>query len=93
MRLILNDRFLGKLFNQIEYISEDKPKAAQKFKNDIFKEVRQIVRLPYKHRQSIHFTDINIREFSFKGYLIIYRIKPQQNEIEVFGFIKYNQEP
>lgn len=93
MKLILNSRFLDQLFNQIEYISEDKPKAAQKFKKDIFVEIKQIVKMPYKHRVSIHFDETNIRELTFKGYLIIYKIKPELNEIEVFGFIKYTNLP
>ncbi len=93
MKIILSGKFLNKLQNQLDYISEDKPGAAQKFKKDIFKEIRQIVKLPYKHRTSIHFKDDKVRELTFKGYLIIYRIIPEQNEIEVFGFIKYTREP
>lgn len=93
MKLVLNSSFTNKFLNQIDYISDDKPKAAKKFKNDVLALVRQTVKMPYKHRQSVHFKNSNVREFTFKGYLIIYRIKPEQNEIEVFGFIKYTQEP
>nr|WP_322624007.1 type II toxin-antitoxin system RelE/ParE family toxin [uncultured Flavobacterium sp.] len=93
MKITLSGKFLNKLQNQLDYISEDKPKAAQKFKKDIFTEIRQIVKMPYKHRVSIHFNDNNVREVSFKGYLVIYKIKPELNEIEVFGFIKYTLNP
>ncbi len=49
--------------------------------------------MPFKNRQSIYFNDDNIRDHSFKGYVIIYRINEEQNQIEVFGFIKYTNKP
>ena len=44
---------------------------------------------PYKNKQSIFFDDQNIRDLIFKGYIIVYRVK--ESEIEVFGFIKYEE--
>lgn len=93
MKITLSGKFLNRLQNQLDYIIKHKPKAAQKFKKDVFAEIRQIVKMPYKHRVSIHFDETNVRELTFKGYLIIYKIKPELNEIEVFGFIKYTNTP
>jgi plasmid stabilization system protein ParE len=89
MRIKILKTFRLKFNKQLDYISQDKPGAARKFRKDILEEIKEIAQMPYKHRQSIHFNDSTIREFNFKGYLIIYRIKP--DEIEVFGFIKYTK--
>jgi hypothetical protein len=37
----------------------------------------------------MYFDDENIRDLIFKGYVIVYRIKPKETIIENFGFIKY----
>jgi plasmid stabilization system protein ParE len=89
MRIKILKAFRLKFNKQLDYISQDKPGAARKFRKDILEEIKGVAQMPYKHRQSVHFNDSTIREFSFKGYLIIYRIKP--DEIEVFGFIKYTK--
>lgn len=49
--------------------------------------------MPYSNRKSIFYEHDDIRNLIFKGYIIIYRIKKEQEEIEVFGFIKYIEKP
>ncbi|MFP9099671.1 type II toxin-antitoxin system RelE/ParE family toxin [Flavobacterium sp. RHBU_24] len=93
MRVKLLREFSTKLKKQLVYIAEDKPEAARKFRADLILKLAELVSMPYKNRKSIHYKDDNIRDLVFKGYVIIYRIKPEQNEIEVFGFIKYTKEP
>jgi plasmid stabilization system protein ParE len=93
MRIVITDIFLNKLLNQVDYISDDKPKAAQKFKTNVFAQIRQITKMPYKNRRSLYHNDENIRDLIFKGYIIIYRIKPEVSEIEIFGFIKHTDYP
>jgi len=93
MKIKILPGFREKFSNQLEYIAKDKPQAARMFRKDIIDEIHNIITMPFRHRQSVHFNDSNIREFSFKGYLVIYRIKEEKDEIEVFGFIKYTQKP
>lgn len=83
--------FSYKLADQVEYIAEDKPFAARKFKKDVLNLLKELEVLPYKQRKSIYFDDENIRDLIYKGYTIVYRIKPEEKIIEVFGFIKYKE--
>ncbi len=79
------------LADQVEYIAKDKPYAARKFKTDILRVIKALNRMPYKNKPSIYFNDASIRDLTFKGYTIIYRIKTTESIIEVFGFIKYKE--
>ncbi|HBY67806.1 MAG TPA: type II toxin-antitoxin system RelE/ParE family toxin [Flavobacteriaceae bacterium] len=89
MKIKVLKSFSLKLADQVEYIAEDKPQAARKFKKDILKTIKELEALPYKHRKSIYFDDENIRDLVFKGYTIVYRVKPKEECIEVFGLLKY----
>ena len=93
MKIKFTKSFKEKLNYQVEYIAQDKPKAARKFKNDLFSRVKIISEMPYKYRKSIFFEDDSIRDLIFKGYVIVYRINTQKNLIEVFGFTKYEDNP
>jgi len=91
MKIKILKSFSLKLADQVEFIAEDKPIAARNFKKDILNSLKDLNTLPYKQRKSIYFEDENIRDLIFKGYTIVYRIKPKENIIEVFGFIKYRE--
>ena len=75
--------------NSIKFIAKDKPTAARKFKKDILAKIKSISSNPYLFRKSIYFEDNSIRDLIFKGYTIVFRIKEKQ--IEVFGFVKYQE--
>lgn len=81
--------FSLKLADQVEYIAKDKPQAARTFKIDVLKAISNIVHTPYGSKKSIYFEDASIRDLTFKGYTIVYRIKETENSIEVFGLIKH----
>lgn len=91
MKLRITRKFSNKLNAQVDYIAQDKPSAARKFKTDILQQIRQIPVMPFRHRKSIFFNQEEIRELVFKGYLVVYRVNQEQEEIEVFGFIKYEE--
>lgn len=91
MKLKISKGFSVKLSKQVEFIAQDKPEAAIKFRNDLLNEFEMLQAFPYKHRQSIYAEDPNIRDLIFKGYTIVYRIKPQEDLIEVFGFLKFQK--
>lgn len=93
MKVKIAEIFNKKFLNQLEYISNDKPGAARKFKTDIFNKLKELPSMPYKNRKSIFYEEDNIRDLIFKGYIIIYKIKEEQKEIEVFGFMKYIEKP
>ncbi|MFP5436598.1 MAG: type II toxin-antitoxin system RelE/ParE family toxin [Bacteroidia bacterium] len=90
MKVKVLQSFRLKFNDQLLYIAEDKPSAARKFRNDVLVKLKDLAVMPYSNRKSVYFRNENIRDLVFKGYVIIYRIKPELNEIEVFGFIKYS---
>lgn len=93
MKVKILEVFFLKLNSQVAYIAEDKPAAARKFKSNVLKHVRALRSIsPYTNRKSIYYEDENIRDLIFKGYKIIYQIKPVENTIEVFGFINYQEQ-
>uniref|UniRef100_UPI00404B7C46 type II toxin-antitoxin system RelE/ParE family toxin n=1 Tax=Gelidibacter sp. TaxID=2018083 RepID=UPI00404B7C46 len=91
MRVKILKSFSIKLQLQVQYISKDKPQAARQFKNDIIIQLKELEIMPFKHKKSIYFEDENIRDLVFKGYTIVYRIKPEEQIVKVFGFIKYRE--
>jgi len=58
----------------------------------LLKSLKELSNYPYKNRQSIYFENENIRDLIFKGYTIVYFVKPELNIIEVFGLIKYRED-
>ncbi len=91
IEIVFKDTFLNRLANQIDFIAEDSPTRAKKFRNQLLKEIKKINSFPFKHRQSIYFENENIRDLIFKGYTVVYRIK--NDNIEVFGFLKNQNNP
>ncbi|WP_262713422.1 type II toxin-antitoxin system RelE/ParE family toxin [Gelidibacter salicanalis] len=73
-------------------MSKDKPHAAKKFKTVVIKHLMAISMMPYQHKKSIYFDDPDKRDLIFNGYTIVFRIKPKKQVIEVFGFIKHQNE-
>ena len=89
MKISFSEKFINSLSDQVEYIAKDKPKAARKFKNDLQKSILKDLKNPFHFRKSIYFDDESIRDYIFKGYTIVYKVKIESKLIIVFGFIKY----
>jgi len=91
MKIKFSGFFREKLSNQVRFISKDKPGAARMFKNDLLLHLSKIPEQPYSYQRSHFFNDENIRDLIFKGYVITFRILPDENTIQVFGFNKYQK--
>lgn len=89
MKISFSEKFTNLLSELIEYISKDKPKAARKFKVDLLRSISKDLKKPFDYRKSIYFEDESIRDYIFKGYTVVYKVKMETNEIIVFGLIKY----
>ena len=74
MKVKLADSFVQKLKRQIDFIARDKPAAARKFKQDILDVVKSLKDKPLAFRRSIYFDNDNIRDATFKGYKIVYKV-------------------
>ncbi len=79
--------------NQIKYISKDNPTAANNFKNELLKRIKEIPKQPLFFRKSIYFDDDSIRDLIFKGYTVDFRINPDLDQIEIFGLVKFQVNP
>lgn len=93
MNLKILRSFAVKLAQQVEFIATDKPEAAHKFKTEILLEIQKVSKMPYSCRKSIYFKDKDIRDLVYKGYVIVYRVKPNENCIEIFGFVHKQRKP
>jgi plasmid stabilization system protein ParE len=93
MKLKISTSFRDRLTRQIEYIANDKPSAARKFKAEIIARIKEIPQMPYSHRKSIFFDREDIRELIYKGYIIVYKVNKKENTIVVFGFAKFQDSP
>lgn len=93
MKVELSSGFLKKLSHQVSYIAFDKPQAARKFSVDILNQVKLLGNSPFKYKKSIYFDDENIRQLTFKGYTVLFRIETEKNRILVFSLLKYQERP
>ena len=89
MKISFTNEFLVLLNEQIIYISKDKPKAAKKFKKELLLNLNKDLKFPYNYKKSIYFNNIEIRDYIFKGYTIVYEVSEEQQKVTVFEFIKY----
>lgn len=89
MEVKISTRFSEKLELQVEYIALDKPIAALKFQKDLIARIQTLREFPYKCNVSKRFNDDRVRELTFKGYSIFYRINEDENSLTVFGITKY----
>ncbi len=80
MKIIFKDTFIFRLENQLEFIARSNPANARKFMNDLFNLIKGIPSNPLKHRKSIWYDDVDIRDLVFKGYTVVFRIN--NNTIE-----------
>jgi len=91
MTIIHKPTFLKQLKEILEYIAQDKPSASMKFKNDLKERINLLPNNTIMYRESIYFNDKNIRDMIYKGYTIIYRIRPIKQEIEILRIFNKNK--
>ena len=75
----------------VDYIAQDKPNASLNFAKEVESFILIIPDNPYKYRKSHYFDDRNIRDMIYKGYTIIFRIKPIKNVIEILRIFNKNK--
>lgn len=68
MKIVFKDTFIRRLENQINFIAQNNPANARKFKNELLSLIKEIPSHPRKHRKSIWFDTEDIRDLIFKGY-------------------------
>ena len=91
MQIEFDTNFQENLFDILEYIAKDKLSASQKFRKELFKEIKNIPNFPYKHRKSFYFDNSDIRDLIFKGYTVVYEICKDENKIIVLNIFNKNK--
>jgi mRNA-degrading endonuclease RelE of RelBE toxin-antitoxin system len=89
MIVSISNEFLKLLTNQVRYIYKDKPQAALKFRKDILKNIKKDLKQPFHLKKSRYIEKENIRDYVFKGYVVVYEVDVEKEIISVFGFVKY----
>lgn len=89
MKINFTEDFLFALEDQVDYIAQDKPKAAKKFKNDLIKKIKKDIQNPFLFKKSQYFDNENIRDYIFKEYVSVYEVNSKEETVLVFAFIKY----
>lgn len=91
MKIVYKDTFVDRLERQLKYIATKSPVSARKLKTELIQRIKEIPENPYLFRKSIYFENEAIRDLIYKGYTVVFRIN--ENQIEVFGFTKYQEKP
>ena len=84
MKIIYSKKFQNSLANIVDFIAQDSPKRARNLPQTLN---QTIAFMPYKHRKNFIANDENIRDFIFKGYVIIFEIN---ENIEILNIYKHN---
>jgi plasmid stabilization system protein ParE len=90
MRIVKTKQFISTLQQSLDYIARDKVSASFKFKKELDTHVNNLINFPYKYRKSYYHKDETIRDMTFKGYTIIYRIDEAKEFIEILEMFHKN---
>lgn len=86
MTIVYSTELLDHLADYLQYIKDASGKvAAQKFQKALFEDIRLIGIYPLMYRKSLYFNDRNIRDITFKGYVVIYKIDKGKCTVLIMG--------
>lgn len=91
MQIIKLRRYKNQLTLILKYIARDKISASENFYNNLNEKIEEIPTFPFKYRKSIYFENDNIRDMTFKGYTVIYRINTKKSLIEIIRIFNKNK--
>ena len=90
MKIVETSRYKSELKEIALYIKKDKKSASIKFVKEQKKLIENLLNSPYKYRRSIYFDDENIRDMTFYGYTIIYKIDKENQTIIIYTIFNKN---
>jgi len=91
MQIIYKKRFENQLFEIVDYIARDKIGASIEFAQELETMIALIPHNPFQYRASLYFDDPNIRDMTYQGYTIVYRVNLQKDTIEVLRVFNQNK--
>ena len=93
MKIIESQKFNKRLQEITNYIKKDKQSAAIKFAKNLKQHIKNLSQFPYKYRKSIYFEDESIRDMTFMGYTIVYKIYKEEHTIIIIDIFNQNKPP
>jgi mRNA-degrading endonuclease RelE of RelBE toxin-antitoxin system len=91
MKITYHAGFISAFTKILDYIALDSKNSAIKFKVDVKAKIEDLPYMPFKYKKSFYFEDDNIRELTFKGYVVVYEINLKEDNITVIGIKKYKE--
>ncbi|NOQ32300.1 MAG: type II toxin-antitoxin system RelE/ParE family toxin [Helicobacteraceae bacterium] len=91
MKIIRSRKFQTNLLVTLQHIAKDKVSASKNFQKELDKLINNIPNFPFKYRQSIYFSDKNIRDLIYKKHTINYEINLEDNSIEILNIFNQNK--
>jgi len=88
IRIVYEKQFASQLRSIIAFITRDNP-AARSFRNNLKHCIEQLPDNQLACRQSSYFTDSNLRDLIFMGYIAIFRIAV--DEIRLLDIVKWQE--
>jgi len=89
MKIKLTIEFNFDLNDIVDFISQDKPLAARKFKIELIKKIQKDLKNPFLFKKSIYFEDQNIRDYVFKGYTVVFKVDNDLKLVSVLAILKH----
>jgi len=91
MKIIRSRKFQINLLVTLQHIAKDKVSASKNFQKELDKLIKNIPNFPYKYRQSIYFSNKNVRDLTYKKHTINYEVNLEENSIEVLNIFNQNK--
>jgi len=91
MKIIRSRKYQINLLVTLHHIAKDKISASKNFQKELDKLIKNIPNFPYKYRQSIYFSDNNVRDLTYKKHTINYEINLEKNSIEILNIFNQNK--
>lgn len=83
--------FENQLLQIVNYIAKDKIEASINFANELEELIFLIPNNPFKYKPSVYFDNKNIRDMTYKGYTINYKVNFEKDLIEVLRIFNKNK--
>ena len=91
MQIVKTDKYISQLQTILAYIAQDKFRASVYFKTSLDESVDNLCYFPYKYRQSDYHHSKQMRDMTFKGYTIVYRVDELKEVIEILEIFNQNK--
>ncbi|WP_295146541.1 type II toxin-antitoxin system RelE/ParE family toxin [uncultured Campylobacter sp.] len=88
MKIVFSDKFGNGLDGILNFIAQDSLNRATEFNDALYEKILEIPSRPYSFRKNKLLKREDTRDLIFKGYVIVFRIKP--GHIKIMSIYKHN---